>query len=98
MAMWGEGLSGTFEWPTADLNQPDPPAGRAASRSRTRPCPIPGSPGPGCPRRIRLILLAPAPERRAEAFLASWESCTTPLIILAAVLPLVGQFAEDPDP
>ena len=33
--------------------------------------------------------------RRAE-FLTRWESRTVPLIILAAVLPLVGQFAEDP--
>lgn len=35
-------------------------------------------------------------EGERESFLAKWESRTTPLIILAAVLPLVGQFAEDP--
>ncbi|MCP4436549.1 MAG: ion transporter [Actinomycetia bacterium] len=31
-----------------------------------------------------------------EQLLATWESRTTPLIVLAAVLPLVGQFAETP--
>lgn len=58
--------------------------------------PEPGARGPDSPEGADADPDAADAGGRREAFLAKWESRTTPLIILAAVLPLVGQFAEDP--
>ena len=38
---------------------------------------------------------APRSERDAR-WLATWQRWATPLIVLAAILPLVGQFTDDP--